>query len=121
MAAIRAAARLRPLARNTSWATVPARSRTYATAAAAKAQATSADQPFFPDEPAGPIVKTQIPGPKSKAAIEELDEVFDTRSLNMLANYEQSFGNYIADLDGNVLLDVYVLKMFDISRRANTS
>ena len=50
---------------------------------------------------------TSIPGPKSKKAIEELDKVFDTRSLNMLANYQNSFGNYIADLDGNVLLDVY--------------
>jgi 4-aminobutyrate aminotransferase/(S)-3-amino-2-methylpropionate transaminase len=30
----------------------------------------------------------------------------DTRSLNMVANYEKSFGNYIHDPDGNVLLDV---------------
>ena len=37
----------------------------------------------------------------------DLDKVFDTRSLNMIANYRDSFGNYIADLDGNVLLDVY--------------
>lgn len=62
---------------------------------------------FFPDEPRGPQIKTQIPGPKSQKAITELNKVFDTRSLNMLANYQQSYGNYIADLDGNVLLDVY--------------
>ncbi|GAM83661.1 hypothetical protein ANO11243_016490 [Dothideomycetidae sp. 11243] len=62
---------------------------------------------FFPDEPAQPIVKTQIPGPNSQKAIKDLDRVFDTRSLNMITNYDQSYGNYIADLDGNVLLDVY--------------
>lgn len=67
----------------------------------------SGDQPFFPDEPMGPTVRTAIPGPEAKKAIVELDKVFDTRSLNMMANYQNSFGNYIADLDGNVLLDVY--------------
>jgi 4-aminobutyrate aminotransferase/(S)-3-amino-2-methylpropionate transaminase len=61
---------------------------------------------FFPGEPDAPVVKTEIPGPKAKAAIAELHEVFDTRSLNMLADYQQSSGNYIADPDGNVLLDV---------------
>ncbi|KAL9053914.1 MAG: hypothetical protein Q9162_004487 [Coniocarpon cinnabarinum] len=64
-------------------------------------------QPFFPEEPIGPSVKTSIPGPVSTKAIKELDEVFDTRSLNMITNYQQSFGNYISDLDGNMLLDVY--------------
>lgn len=53
----------------------------------------STEQPFFPDEPLGPQIRTEIPGPKSKKAIEELDKVFDTRSLNMIANYQQSFGN----------------------------
>ncbi|KAF2223259.1 4-aminobutyrate aminotransferase [Elsinoe ampelina] len=62
---------------------------------------------FFPEEPAKPIVKTQIPGPNSVKAIKELDQVFDTRSLNMIADYSKSYANYIADLDGNVLLDVY--------------
>lgn len=65
------------------------------------------DAPYFPDEPTGPIVRTPIPGPESKKAIAHLDSVFDTRSLNMMANYQKSLGNYIADLDGNVLLDVY--------------
>lgn len=64
---------------------------------------------FYPAwEPEGPSVKTEIPGPKAKAAIAKLDEVFDTRSLNMLTDYSKSAGNYIADADGNVLLDVYV-------------
>jgi 4-aminobutyrate aminotransferase/(S)-3-amino-2-methylpropionate transaminase len=65
------------------------------------------EAPFFPEEPAGPVVKTAIPGPKSKEAIAHLDKVFDTRSLNMMANYQHSIGNYLADLDGNIVLDVY--------------
>jgi 4-aminobutyrate aminotransferase/(S)-3-amino-2-methylpropionate transaminase len=39
--------------------------------------------------------------------IEDLETVFDTRSLNMMTDYDSSVGNYIADPDGNVLLDVY--------------
>lgn len=64
------------------------------------------EKPFFPEEPAGPTVKTAIPGPKTKEHIRELTEVFDTRSMNMLADYTKSYGNYISDPDGNVLLDV---------------
>lgn len=57
-------------------------------------------------EPSAPSVKTAIPGPKAKEQIADLDKVFDTRSLNMLTDYKSSIGNYIADPDGNVLLDV---------------
>lgn len=57
-------------------------------------------------EPKGPSVKTEIPGPKAKEAIAELNQVFDTRSLNMLTDYYSSSGNYIVDPDGNTLLDV---------------
>ncbi|KAF2128904.1 4-aminobutyrate aminotransferase [Dothidotthia symphoricarpi CBS 119687] len=80
--------------------------RRYASAATA-AVADSGEQPYFPDEPREPIIQTSIPGPESKKAIERLGKVFDTRSLNMMADYQRSYGNYIADLDGNVLLDVY--------------
>ncbi|KAG8414999.1 4-aminobutyrate transaminase [Metarhizium acridum] len=62
---------------------------------------------FHKDEPAAPILKTSIPGPKAAEAVKELDEVFETRSINMMADYTQSVGNYIADPDGNMLLDVY--------------
>ncbi|EME85698.1 uncharacterized protein MYCFIDRAFT_181759 [Pseudocercospora fijiensis CIRAD86] len=84
-------------------------SPTHSASASAAAAVKSAfkDQSYLPDEPTGPSIKTEIPGPKSKEAIAELDKVFDTRSLNMMVNYQNSFGNYIADVDGNVLLDVY--------------
>lgn len=60
------------------------------------------------EEPAGPSVKTvPFPGPKAKAAATDLNEVFDTRALNMIADYYASHGNYIVDPDGNTLLDVY--------------
>lgn len=36
---------------------------------------------------------TSIPGPKSKEAIKKLDEVFDTRSLNMVVDYTKCNGN----------------------------
>lgn len=74
---------------------------------AVRTYATTSVKPFFTGEPEKPHVKTAIPGPESQKAIAELDKVFDTRSLNMLANYQKSLGNYISDPDGNVLLDVY--------------
>ncbi|KAF2742955.1 4-aminobutyrate aminotransferas-like protein [Sporormia fimetaria CBS 119925] len=95
------ASRLRTLprlARLPAWPAAALR-RHYASAASAK--------PLFEGEPEGPTVKTQIPGPESKKAIERLDKVFDTRALNMMVDYTKSKGNYIADPDGNVLLDVY--------------
>ena len=55
--------------------------------------ATRAAQAYFPNEPKAPSVQTSVPGPKSKAAGEELNEIFDTRSLNLLADYEKSVGN----------------------------
>ena len=76
-------------------------------ATAQLAEQAPSEQPFFPDEPFKPHMRTTIPGSESKKAIESLDKVFDTRSLNMMVNYQNSFGNYIADLDGNVLLDVF--------------
>lgn len=111
----RAAARLRPLSKSaTTFRAAPRRSITStpyprATAAAAQVQHDHSplDAPFLADEPAGPQVRTPIPGPESKKAIANLNRVFDVRGLNMMANYQQSYGNYIADLDGNVLLDVY--------------
>lgn len=52
-----------------------------------------ADASVFSDEPARPAVRTSIPGPRSQEAISDLDSVFDTRSLNMLVDYDRSRGN----------------------------
>lgn len=55
--------------------------------------ASASAEPLFPDEPREPIIQTSIPGPESKKAIERLSKVFDTRSLNMMADYQRSYGN----------------------------
>lgn len=62
--------------------------RTFSTA-----QVRSAAQPFVAGEPEAPSLKSAIPGPKNQAAIKELDQVFDIRSLNHLADYSASIGN----------------------------
>lgn len=73
------------------------RLRSAARLPAARALSTTAslraEKPFFPNEPSAPSVSGSLPGPKNKAAAAELDEVFDVRSLNMLADYYQSVGN----------------------------
>jgi 4-aminobutyrate aminotransferase/(S)-3-amino-2-methylpropionate transaminase len=40
---------------------------------------------FFPDEPKQPIVKTSIPGPKSKEIMSRLNQYQDTRSIFFVA------------------------------------
>ena len=75
--------------------------------AAAHTNGTNGDSTLFANEYDGPTIKTEIPGPQTAKAIQRLDKVYDIRSLNMMADYSKSRGNYIADLDGNVLLDVY--------------
>lgn len=91
---------MRPAARSL------ASKRCFATGGALRMASTASTKPFYEGEPAAPAIKTQIPGPKSKELIKELNEVFDTRALNVLADYNKSFGNYLVDPDGNTLLDV---------------
>ena len=67
--------------------------RHMASAAATATVSDASEQPFFPDEPSGPTVKTAIPGPKSLEATDRLSKVFETRSLNMMTNYQKSLGN----------------------------
>lgn len=95
---LRTAGRLRSaviqhIARPASRVAPVALRRRYASASASAVVADSSTPSLFPDEPAGPIMRTEIPGPESKKAIERLGRVFDIRSLNMMANYNQSYGN----------------------------
>ncbi|KAK4050167.1 4-aminobutyrate transaminase [Microbotryomycetes sp. JL201] len=57
---------------------------------------------MFPDEPAEPSVVTdKVPGPKSRALSDEISSFQDPRTHQFVA------GNYIVDVDGNVMLDVF--------------
>ncbi|KAJ4329346.1 4-aminobutyrate transaminase [Fusarium piperis] len=70
-------------------------------------KAATDEAPFFPDEPEGPSIITAVPGPKSKEAVRRLDRVCDARAAVISVDYHKSSGNYIVDVDGNVMLDVY--------------
>lgn len=58
-------------------------------------------------EPEGPVLKTAVPGPESLQLLSELDTYQNTGAVQFFADYEKSVGNYIADVDGNYLLDLY--------------
>uniref|UniRef100_A0A8C0MQ77 4-aminobutyrate aminotransferase, mitochondrial n=1 Tax=Canis lupus familiaris TaxID=9615 RepID=A0A8C0MQ77_CANLF len=45
----------------------------------------------------GPLMKTEVPGPKSRNA----------EAVHFFCNYEESRGNYLVDVDGNRMLDLY--------------
>ncbi|XP_019866983.1 4-aminobutyrate aminotransferase, mitochondrial [Aethina tumida] len=58
-------------------------------------------------EPNGPNVQTQIPGPKSKKLQEDLSAIQQAGGVQFFADYDKSIGNYIFDVDGNIILDSY--------------
>ncbi|CAF0914597.1 unnamed protein product [Brachionus calyciflorus] len=60
------------------------------------------------NEPNEPIIKTNIPGPKSKELISEIGNIQQAGTVVFFTDYEKSTGNYIADADGNHLLDIYM-------------
>jgi len=58
-------------------------------------------------EPAGPTVRTAIPGPRSKELIADMNKIQFSDGIIFFTDYNKSIGNYICDVDGNTLLDVY--------------
>ncbi|KAF7721837.1 4-aminobutyrate transaminase [Apophysomyces ossiformis] len=67
----------------------------------------TAQKPYFLDEPVKPMMQTAVPGPASKSVLERLDKYQDTRTAFFVADFEKSKGNYIVDVDGNTMLDVF--------------
>eukprot|EP00795_Rhopilema_esculentum_P009550 gene9550-17296_t len=54
-----------------------------------------------------PIMSTTVPGPKSTEVLQELSSIQTTGTMHFVADFEKSQGNYLVDIDGNVMLDVY--------------
>lgn len=53
------------------------------------------------------IATSTIPGPKSKEMLGRLAKIQETGAVHFFTDYENSKGNYVTDVDGNVLLDLY--------------
>ncbi|XP_076674863.1 4-aminobutyrate aminotransferase, mitochondrial [Andrena cerasifolii] len=60
----------------------------------------------LPGEPAKPYTLTEIPGPRSEALLNEFSKIQQVGSIQYFADYQRSTGNYLADIDGNVFLDM---------------
>jgi 4-aminobutyrate aminotransferase/(S)-3-amino-2-methylpropionate transaminase len=48
---------------------------------------------FSVSEPSTPSIRTAVPGPETHRIKEDLDAVIDARTVQMVIDYDQSFGN----------------------------
>ena len=58
-------------------------------------------------EPEGPEVVSTIPGPQSRLRMEQLSKIQSMTSIQFFVDYKSSVGNYIVDVDGNKMLDIF--------------
>ena len=58
-------------------------------------------------EPLGPLIQTAVPGPASLSLLNQYQGVSqEHKNVKVFVDYEKSAGNYLADADGNLLLDL---------------
>ncbi|XP_059190171.1 4-aminobutyrate aminotransferase, mitochondrial-like [Centropristis striata] len=55
----------------------------------------------------GPSMKTSVPGPRSQALTKQLEKIQNVVAINFFCDYKESKGNYLVDVDGNRMLDIY--------------
>lgn len=53
-------------------------------------------------------IKTEVPGPKSTKLRNELLDLQQMSSVTLVTDLENSFGNYLNDVDGNTYLDCFM-------------
>ncbi|XP_038065918.1 4-aminobutyrate aminotransferase, mitochondrial-like [Patiria miniata] len=71
--------------------------------------ANAAVQKLVPNEYDGPSVKTPIPGPRSQELIAKLDSITkNSGTVQYFVDFKASLGNYLVDVDGNRLLDLFM-------------
>lgn len=64
--------------------------------------------PAFPNEyDEAKVVTSSVPGPKSQELQARLSGLQNAAAVNFFADYDNSRGNYLVDVDGNRFLDIY--------------
>jgi 4-aminobutyrate aminotransferase/(S)-3-amino-2-methylpropionate transaminase len=63
--------------------------------------------PAFPNEPERARMLTPIPGPRSEELRARHGRYQDARTVHVYQDAKKSCGNYLVDVDGNTLLDIY--------------